>query len=141
MTISVKDILSIGIPIATGACIMALLNSVDSKLCMNRLQSAAHFSYREAKVLYGILLKRMDLSAKNGWFDDQGRVFIICTLEEIMETMNCADNKATKLMNELEEKCGLIERKRQGQGKPNLIYVKNFISSVDNSGVQPLQDS
>jgi hypothetical protein len=90
-----------------------------------------------AKVLYGILLKRMDLSAKNGWFDDQGRVFIICTLEEIMETMNCADNKATKLMNELEEKCGLIERKRQGQGKPNLIYVKNFISSVDNSGVQP----
>lgn len=91
----------------------------------------------EAKVLYGILLKRMDLSAKNGWFDDQGRVFIICTLEEIMETMNCADNKATKLMNELEEKCGLIERKRQGQGKPNLIYVKNFISSVDNLGGQP----
>ena len=76
-------------------------------------------------------------SAKNGWFDEQGRVFIICTLEEIMETMNCADNKATKLMNELEEKCGLIERKRQGQGKPNLIYVKNFISSVDNSGGQP----
>ena len=91
----------------------------------------------EAKVLYGILLKRMDLSAKNGWFDDQGRVFIICTLEEIMETMNCADNKATKLMNELEEKCGLIERKRQGLGKPNLIYVKNFISAVDNSGGQP----
>ena len=53
----------------------------------------------EAKVLYGILLKRMDLSAKNGWLDEQGRVFIICTLEEIMETMNCADNKATKLMN------------------------------------------
>ena len=93
----------------------------------------------EAKVLYGILLKRMDLSAKNGWFDEQGRVFIICTLEEIMETMNCADNKATKLMNELEEKCGLIERKRQGQGKPNLIYVKNFISSVDNSGGQPME--
>ena len=91
----------------------------------------------EAKVLYGILLKRMDLSAKNGWFDDQGRVYIICTLEEIMETMNCADNKATKLMNELEEKCGLIERKRQGLGKPNLIYVKNFISAVDNSGGQP----
>ena len=91
----------------------------------------------EANVLYGILLKRMDLSAKNGWLDEQGRVFIICTLEEIMETMNCADNKATKLMNELEEKCGLIERKRQGQGKPNLIYVKNFISSVDNSGGQP----
>ena len=45
--------------------------------------------------------------------------------------MNCADNKATKLMNELEDKCGLIERKRQGLGKPNLIYVKNFLP-VDN---------
>ena len=88
----------------------------------------------EAKVLYGILLKRMDLSAKNGWFDEQGRVYIICTLEEIMETLSCADNKATKLMNELEAKCGLIERKRQGLGRPNLIYVKNFISSVDNPG-------
>ncbi len=57
----VKDILSIGIPIATGACIMALLNSVDSKLCMNRLQSAAHFTYREAKVLYGVYGKAQTL--------------------------------------------------------------------------------
>ncbi|MBR7073933.1 MAG: polysaccharide biosynthesis protein [Oscillospiraceae bacterium] len=57
----VKDILSIGIPIATGACIMALLNSVDSKLCMNRLQSAARFSYREAKVLYGVYGKAQTL--------------------------------------------------------------------------------
>ena len=73
----------------------------------------------------------MDLSAKNGWIDDQGRVYIICTLSEIMEKLNCADNKATKLMNELEDKCGLIERKRQGLGKPNLIYVKNFLP-VDN---------
>ena len=72
----------------------------------------------EAKVLYGLLLARMDLSAKNGWLDDQGRVYIICTLSEIMEKLNCADNKATKLMNELEDKCGLIERKRQGLGKP-----------------------
>lgn len=85
----------------------------------------------EAKILYGILLARMDLSAKNGWIDDHGRVYIICTLSEIMEKLNCADNKATKLMNELEDKCGLIERKRQGLGKPNLIYVKNFLP-VDN---------
>ena len=85
----------------------------------------------EAKVLYGILLKRMDLSAKNGWFDDQGRVYIICTLEEIMETLNCGNQKAVRLMDELEGKIGLIERKRQGLGKPNLIYVKNFICPVD----------
>ena len=85
----------------------------------------------EAKVLYGILLKRMDLSAKNGWLDDKGRVYIICTLEEIMETLNCGNQKAVKLMDELEGKIGLIERKRQGLGKPNLIYVKNFICPVD----------
>ena len=57
----VRDILRIGIPIALGACIMALLNSVDSKLCMNRLQSAAKFSYKEAKVLYGVLGKGQTL--------------------------------------------------------------------------------
>ena len=57
----IKDILTIGIPIALGACIMALLNSVDSKLCMNRLQSAAGFSYKEAKVLYGVYGKAQTL--------------------------------------------------------------------------------
>ena len=57
----VHDIFSIGIPIALGACILALLNSVDSKLCMNRLQSAAGFSYREAKVLYGVYGKAQTL--------------------------------------------------------------------------------
>jgi len=57
----VRDILSIGIPIATGACIMALLNSVDSKLCMNRLQSAAGCNYQQAKVLYGVYGKAQTL--------------------------------------------------------------------------------
>lgn len=84
----------------------------------------------EAKILYGILLDRMSLSRKNGWLDEQGRVFIIFTLEEVMEAIGCADQKATKLLNELDSKAGLIERKRQGLGKPNLIFVKNF---VDNS--------
>lgn len=57
----IRDILVIGIPIAFGASIMAILNSVDSKLCMNRLQSAAGFSYLEAKVLYGIYGKAQTL--------------------------------------------------------------------------------
>lgn len=57
----VKDILTIGVPIAFGACIMALLNSIDSKLCMNRLQSAAGFSYYQAKVLYGVYGKAQTL--------------------------------------------------------------------------------
>ena len=82
----------------------------------------------EAKVLYGLLLDRMSLSAKNGWQDKENRVYIIFTIEDIMEAMGCADQKAGKLLYELESKCGLIERKRQGLGKPNLIYVKNFIT-------------
>lgn len=87
----------------------------------------------DAKLLYGIMLDRMNLSAKNGWLDEEGRVYIIYTHEEAKAALNCADQKAAKLFNELENKCGLIERKRQGLGKPNLIYVKNFISCVDKS--------
>lgn len=82
----------------------------------------------EAKVLYGLLLDRMSLSAKNGWQDKENRVYIIFTIEDIMETMGCADQKAGKLLHELESKCRLVERKRQGLGKPNLIYVKNFVT-------------
>ena len=81
----------------------------------------------EAKILYGLLLDRMSLSAKNGWLDQDGKVYIIYTVEDIMEALGCATQKAMKLLTELESKCGLIERKRQGLGKPNLIYVKNFI--------------
>ena len=79
----------------------------------------------DAKTLYGILLDRMGLSVKNGWLDEQGRVYIIFPVQEVMDALGCADNKATKLFREL-EKFGLIERKRRGLGKPNLIYVKNF---------------
>ena len=83
----------------------------------------------DAKLLYGILLDRMNLSAKNGWMDAESRVYIIFTIEEIKSSLGCAEKKAVKLLDELEKKCGLIERKRQGLGKPNLIYVKNFISN------------
>ena len=87
----------------------------------------------DAKLLYGILLDRMNLSAKNGWMDEAGRVYIIFTIDEIKGSIGCAEKKAVKLLDELERKCGLIERKRQGLGKPNLIYVKNFVDkSVDN---------
>lgn len=97
----------------------------------------------EAKILYGILLDRMSLSRKNGWLDEQGRVFIIFTLEEVMEAIGCADQKATKLLNELDSKAGLIERKRQGLGKPNLIFVKNFVDTgqrpVPGQRLSPIQ--
>ena len=99
----------------------------------------------DAKLLYGILLDRMNLSAANGWLDDEGRVYIIFTIDEIKSALGCAEKKSVKLLDELEKKCGLIERKRQGLGKPNLIYVKNFITGSverqflncqkDNSGI------
>ena len=67
----------------------------------------------EAKILYGILLDRMSLSQRNGWMDELGRVYIIFTVEEIMEALGCQNQKVSKLMSELENKCGLVERKRQ----------------------------
>lgn len=83
----------------------------------------------EAKVLYGLLLDRMALSAKNGWLDAEGRVYIIFTIADVMKTLGCAEQKANKLLNELDVKkgIGLIEKKRRGLGKPNVIYVKNFV--------------
>ena len=94
----------------------------------------------EAKILYGIMLDKLDLSVKNKWVDEKGRVYIIYTIEQIMADMNCADQKATKLLDELEKKCGLIERKRQGLGKPNLIFVKNFITGVEGSLMAQIQN-
>ena len=89
----------------------------------------------DAKTLYGILLDRMSLSVKNEWFDKKGRVFIIFTIEDVKRTLRCADNKATRLLRELEE-FGLIERKRRGQGKPCLVYVKNFSSESSKESVK-----
>ena len=94
----------------------------------------------EAKILYGIMLDKLNLSVKNKWGDEKGRVYIIYTIEQIMADMNCADQKATKLLDELEKKCGLIERKRQGLGKPNLIFVKNFITGVEGSLMAQIQN-
>ena len=89
----------------------------------------------DAKTLYGILLDRMSLSVKNEWFDKQGRVFIIFTIEDVKRSLCCADNKATKLLRELEN-FGLIERKRRGLGKPSLVYVKNFSAESSKESVK-----
>ncbi len=84
----------------------------------------------EAKVLYGLMLDRMGLSIKNRWFDEENRVYIVFTVEEIAEMMNCGTQKAVKLVKELDadKGIGLIEKKRLGLGKPNVIYVKNFMT-------------
>lgn len=82
----------------------------------------------DAKILYGIMLDRMSLSIKNKWVDKENRVYIIFTLEEVMGEFECSERKAGYLMAELDTKSGvgLIEKKRQGLGKPNLIFLKNF---------------
>lgn len=84
----------------------------------------------EAKILYGLMLDRMALSQKNGWFDDDNRVYIIFTVEDIEEQLCCSHVKAVKLLAELDSDkgVGLIERIRRGQGQPSIIYVMNFAS-------------
>lgn len=93
----------------------------------------------DAKILYGLMLDRMSLSSKNGWLDDKKRVYIYFSTEEIMDALNVGKNKALKTVAELDTETGigLIERAKQGQGKPARIYVKNFAKAaeqnVDNS--------
>lgn len=86
----------------------------------------------DAKLLYSLLLARMSLSVKNGWIDDENRVYIYFTAKEVMEELNVGSEKCTRIFAELdsEKGCGLIIRKRQGQGKPDMLYVMNFISSA-----------
>ncbi len=82
----------------------------------------------DAKLLYAMLLDRMSLSARNGWYDDQGRVYIYYTVDEIRQDLNCGNDKALKMLAELDTNkgVGLIERIKQGQGKPTKIFVKRF---------------
>lgn len=84
----------------------------------------------DAKLLYGLMLDRMALSMKNGWLDDENRVYIIYTLENIIDDLNCGKDKGVKILAELDgdKGVGLIERKKRGLGKPTIIYVKNFIT-------------
>ena len=83
----------------------------------------------EAKVLYGLMLDRMSLSLKNQWLDEEGKAYIYFSLEDIMESLGCSNKKAITIMKDLDVEAGigLIEKKRQGQGKPTIIYVKQFV--------------
>ena len=101
----------------------------------------------DAKVLYGLMLDRMGLSLRNRWLDNENRVYIIYTVEDIINDLGCARQKVAKLLDELDNSVGLIERKRQGLGKPNIIYVKNFIytdsadEDLPETGIKPEENT
>lgn len=86
----------------------------------------------DAKLLYALMLERMGLSARIGWYDEQKRVFIYYTVNEIRAALNCGNDKAIKLLAELDtvKGIGLIERIKQGQGRPTKIFVKNFSRQI-----------
>ncbi len=88
-----------------------------------------------AKTLYGLMLDRMSLSLKNKWFDELQRAYIYFAQTEAAEMLGCGEDKIRCLFKNLEE-YGLIERKKQGQGKPTVIYLKNF-ASKENENSDP----
>ena len=87
----------------------------------------------DAKLLYGLMLDRMSLSMKNGWLDEENRAYIIYTIDNMMEDLGCARATCVKVIKELDcdKSIGLIEKKRRGLGKPDIIYVKNFATVLD----------
>ena len=97
----------------------------------------------DAKVLYGLMLDRMSLSIKNNWIDEEDRVYIIFTLEQVMQYMNCGRDKGMKTLAELDTKkgIGLIERVKQGFGKPDVIYVKSFLIKENAASEQEAEDT
>ena len=92
-----------------------------------------------AKILYCVMLDRSSMSARNGWIDDQGRVYIIMARDEIMEKMGCSHTTAHKYIQELID-FGLIKKQKRGQGKPDVIYVMNFNSNAEDEEESLLQE-
>lgn len=94
----------------------------------------------EAKIMYGVMLDRVSLSRKNGWIDENGNVYIHFTLAEMMEYFHWTKYRIYEILKELdvgEEGIGLVERKRTGCNKPNVLYVKNFASILNRNRGAP----
>ena len=79
----------------------------------------------EAKVLYAFILRRTELSRKNGWADDCGRIFLYYPICEVVDLLRCGRQKAVNTLRELQY-AGLVEIQKQGCGKPNRIYPKSY---------------
>lgn len=83
--------------------------------------------HKLAAVLYGMMMSRLALSARreDDFTDSEGRLYILYTIDQVQSDLRCARATAVKLMRQLVE-YGLLEKKRRGQGKPNLLFVKDF---------------
>ncbi len=91
------------------------------------LYDPAYADLKIAEVItYSMMLDRMSLSIKNGWFDELGRAYIFCSLNDVREFADCGKNKAVEIMKALED-IGLIEKVKGAPGAGTRIYVKNFI--------------
>ena len=86
-----------------------------------------------SKILYGVLLDRMSLSVKNGWLDEEQRVFIIFKIEEIQDLLGFSKKKSIEYLGELEA-FGLVEKKRRGLGLPSILYIKSFMTASSENG-------
>ncbi len=79
----------------------------------------------EAKILYALILRRAELSRKNGWEDEYGRVFLYYSINEVVDLLHCGRQKAVNTLRELQY-AELIDIKKQSCGKPNRIYPKSY---------------
>ena len=113
---------------------------IPQELFINRLYKEKLNS--DSKILYAFLLDRLSLSQKNHWFDKEGRVYLIFTREEVQNKLCLSEKTVTKAFKQLTD-VNLIAEKRQGLGKPNLIYVgkiqhENIKNFVDTKNLQVL---
>lgn len=108
------------IPYKINECFDHLYYQIPMELFENPLYKDKLSS--DSKILYGFLLNRLLLSAKNNWVDKDGNIYLIFTRKEVQERLNLCDKTVTKAFKQLSE-CNLISEKKQGATKPNLIYV------------------
>lgn len=83
----------------------------------------------EAKVLYAFVLRRAELSRKNGWADEYGRVYLYYPICEVVALLRCGRQKAVNTLRELQY-AGLVEIQKQGCGKPNRIILSLCINQL-----------